>query len=69
MCPEFGHIMDTFWAFFYGLDNKIEIKSGVRYVQNLPKFWAHYGHILGTYMPWGHILSTWLELSKLQLRV
>ena len=69
MCPEFGHILDTFWAFFYGLDNKIVIQSGVRCVQNVPKFWAHYGHILGTSMPWGHILSTWLELSKLQLRV
>ena len=66
---NFGHIMITFWAFPYGLDNKIVIQSGVRCVQNMPKFWAHYGHILGTYMPWGHILSTWLELSKLQLRV
>ena len=53
MCPEFGHIMDTFWAFFYGLDNKIEINSGVRYVQNLPKFWAHYGHNLGIFVWFG----------------
>ena len=45
------HIMITFWAFPYGLDNKIVIQSGVRCVQNMPKFWAHYGHIhaMGTY--------------------
>ena len=48
---NFGHIMITFWAFPYGLDNKIVIQSGVRCVQNMPKFWAHYGHIhaMGTY--------------------
>ena len=48
---NFGHIMITFWAFPYGLDNKIVIQSGVNCVQNVPKFWIHFGHFhaMGTY--------------------
>ena len=47
--------MIKFWAFPYGLDNKIVNQSGVRCVTNVPKFWAHNEHILGTYMPWGQL--------------
>ena len=43
--------MITFWTFPYGLDNRIVIQSGVNCVQNVPKFWIHFGHFhaMGTY--------------------
>ena len=47
--------METFWAFFYGLDNKIVIQSGIRCVQNAPKFWPHFRHIHAVGIYFGHL--------------